>query len=374
MKKIIFKKLLNEIFVFFLISSLSLTLIIWVIQAVNYLDIVTEDGHSFAVYFNYTVLSLPKLFSQSMQFVFFLSVFYMINVYEEKNQLLVYWTHGVTKKEFIHKIIKFSLFFLIIQLLFSTIIVPYTNNKSRSFIRSSTLDFFPNLIKPKKFIDTVKNLTIFIDSKSKEGFYKNVILKDNTDKNNLQTIIAQNGKIVLINNQKVLLLNNGQVIQTNSKKEITTFNFKETQFDLSKYSSKTTQFPKIQELETVRLIKCTRSLLRDLNKEIFLEDLICNKNILNNLINELFKRIYSPFYILLLALASSLLVLKSKNTHNYTTFKTIVFLIGITLIIISKILLNFTGTDYLNNLLFLLFPIVSFIIIYQYINVKIKFN
>ena len=230
------------------------------------------------------------------------------------------------------------------------------------------------MIKPKKFIDTVKNLTIFIDSKSKEGFYKNVILKDNTDKNNLQTIIAQNGKIVLINNQKVLLLNNGQVIQTNSKKEITTFNFKETQFDLSKYSSKTTQFPKIQELETVRLIKCTRSLLRDLNKEIFLEDLICNKNILNNLINELFKRIYSPFYILLLALASSLLVLKSKNTHNYTTFKTIVFLIGITLIIISKILLNFTGTDYLNNLLFLLFPIVSFIIIYQYINVKIKFN
>ena len=359
---------------FFLISSLSLTLIIWVIQAVNYLDIVTEGGHSFAVYFNYTVLSLPKLFSQSMQFVFFLSVFYMINVYEEKNQLLVYWTHGVTKKEFIHKIIKFSLFFLIIQLLFSTIIVPYTNNKSRSFIRSSTLDFFPNLIKPKKFIDTVKNLTIFIDSKNKEGFYKNVILKDNTDKNNLQTIIAQNGKIVLINNQKVLLLNNGQVIQSNSKKEITTFNFKETQFDLSKYSSKTTQFPKIQELETVKLIKCTRSLLGDLNKEIFFEDLICNKNILNNLINELFKRLYSPFYILLLALASSLLVLKSKNTHNYTAFKTIVFLIGITLIIISKILLNFTGTNYLNNLLFLLFPIIFFIIIYQYINLKIKFN
>ena len=374
MKKIIFKKLLNEIFVFFLISSLSLTLIIWVIQAVNYLDIVTEDGHSFAVYFNYTVLSLPKLFSQSMQFVFFLSVFYIINVYEEKNQLLVYWTHGVTKKEFIHKIIKFSLFFLIIQLLFSTIIVPYTNNKSRSFIRSSTLDFFPNLIKPKKFIDTVKNLTIFIDSKNKEGFYKNVILKDNTDKNNLQTIIAQNGKIVLINNQKVLLLNNGQVIQSNSKKEITTFNFKETQFDLSKYSSKTTQFPKIQELETVKLIKCTRSLLGDLNKEIFFEDLICNKNILNNLINELFKRLYSPFYILLLALASSLLVLKSKNTHNYTAFKTIVFLIGIALIIISKILLNFTGTNYLNNLLFLLFPIIFFIIIYQYINLKIKFN
>ena len=80
MKKIIFKKLSNEILIFFLVSSLALTLIVWVIQAVNYLDIVTEDGHSFGVYFNYTSLSLPKLFSQLLPFVFFLSVFYIINL------------------------------------------------------------------------------------------------------------------------------------------------------------------------------------------------------------------------------------------------------------------------------------------------------
>ena len=108
MKKIIFKTLSNEILIFFLISSLALTLIVWVIQAVNFLDIVTEDGHSFGVYFSYTALSLPKLFSQLLPFVFFLSVFYIINVYEEKNQLLLYWAHGVTKKEFINNIVKFN--------------------------------------------------------------------------------------------------------------------------------------------------------------------------------------------------------------------------------------------------------------------------
>ena len=99
MKKIIFKKLSNEILIFFLIFSVAITLIVWVIQAVNYLDIVTEDGHSFSVYFNYTLLSLPKIFSQLLPFIFFLSVFYIINLYEEKNQLLIYWTHGVTKIE-----------------------------------------------------------------------------------------------------------------------------------------------------------------------------------------------------------------------------------------------------------------------------------
>ena len=374
MKKIIFKKLSSEILTFFLISSLALTLIVWVIQAVNYLDIVTEDGHSFGVYFNYTALTLPKIFSQLLPFVFFLSVFYIINLYEEKNQLLVYWTHGVTKKQFINKIVEFSLIFLILQLLLSLIIVPYTNNKSRSFIRSSTLDFFPNLIKPKKFIDTVENLTIFIDSKNDDGEYKNIILKDKTNKNNVQTIIAQRGKIVSIDRKKVLLLNSGKIIQTNSKKKITTFNFEETQFDLSKYSSKTTTFPKIQDLETTKLIKCTKSLLGNSEKELLFKNLVCRKPFFESLIQELLKRIYLPFYLILMALTSSILILKSKNLPGYSIFKAKVFLCGVMFIVIPEILLNFTGNNYLNNLLFLLFPIFSYTIIYKYINLKVKHN
>ena len=66
MKKIIFKKLLREIFFFFLISSLALTSIIWVIQAVNFLDTVSEDGHSFKVYFSYTLLTIPRVFNKIM--------------------------------------------------------------------------------------------------------------------------------------------------------------------------------------------------------------------------------------------------------------------------------------------------------------------
>jgi lipopolysaccharide export system permease protein len=374
MKKIIFKKLSNEILIFFLVSSLALTLIVWVIQAVNYLDIVTEDGHSFGVYFNYTSLSLPKLFSQLLPFVFFLSVFYIINLYEEKNQLLVYWTHGVTKKQFINKIIKFSLFFLIIQLLLSTIIVPYSNNKSRSFIRSSTLDFFPNLIKPKKFIDTVENLTIFVDSLNENGDYKNIVLKDKTNINNIQIIIAETGRIVSINNRKILLLNNGKIIQTNRKKEITTFNFEETQFDLNKYSSKTTKTPKIQELETIKLLQCTRYLLSNSENQIKIKNLTCEKSLFKNLIQELFKRMYLPFYIVLMALTSSMIVLKSKSASHYSAFKTIVFVTGVLFLVIAEILLNFTGSNYLYNLIFLLFPIFSYIGMYKYINLKIRFN
>ena len=57
MKKILFRKILLDCFNFFLITLISTSIIIWVFQAVNYLDIMIEDGRSFIVYTNYTLLN-----------------------------------------------------------------------------------------------------------------------------------------------------------------------------------------------------------------------------------------------------------------------------------------------------------------------------
>ena len=372
MKKIIFNKLQKEIFLFFLISSIALTLIIWVIQAVNYLDIVTEDGHSFKVYFLFTLLSLPKIFSQSLPFVFFLSVFYIVSDYEDKNQLLIYWSYGVNKLQVINQIVQLSLIFVIFQIIFSTIAVPYTQDKSRSYIRSSNLDFFPNLIKPKKFIDTVKGLTIFIDEKNEDGSFSKILLKDETNTNNIQIIIAEKGNIILKDNKKTLLLNNGEILKVNKNNKTTSFNFRTTQFNLENYSSKTTKTPKVQEIATIDLIKCFDFLKKNLNTSVVIRSLNCNSNFLKNIYQELFKRMYLPVYIALIGLIASLILLKSKNTQGYFSFKIKIFLTGIFFIILSDILLNYTGNKIINNLIYIVIPVFSFLIIYQILFLKLR--
>ncbi len=163
MKKLIFKKFAKDVFQFFLLVSISISLIVWVIQAVNYLDIVTEDGHGFRVYFLYTLLSLPKIFSKIFPFIYFISLFYIILKYENDNELIIYWTIGIKKIEFVNVLLKFSIFYLILQLLLTTFLVPMTLDKARSFIRSSNVDLFSSIVQEKKFIDTVKDLKIFVE-------------------------------------------------------------------------------------------------------------------------------------------------------------------------------------------------------------------
>ena len=189
MKKLIFKKLAKDVFQFFLLVSISISLIVWVIQAVNYLDIVTEDGHGFKVYFLYTLLSLPKIFSKIFPFIYFISLFYIILKYENDNELIIYWTIGIKKIEFVNVLLKFSIFYLILQLLLTTLVVPMTLDKARSYIRDSNVDLFSSIVQEKKFIDTVKNLTIFVEEKNKNGELKNIFLKEQIGDNEYQIII-----------------------------------------------------------------------------------------------------------------------------------------------------------------------------------------
>ena len=195
MKKLIFKKFLKDLTSFLLLVSLSIVLIVWVVQAVNFLDFVSEDGHSFKVYFYYTLLNLPKVFSRILPFIFFISLFYMIIKYENNNELIIFWTIGIKKIDFTKVIIGYSLLYILIQISLSAYLVPKSQDLARSFIRSSNVDFFPSLIKAGKFIDTVSNLTIFIENENNDGEFKNIFLKDDLAGPQSQIIYAKKGKL-----------------------------------------------------------------------------------------------------------------------------------------------------------------------------------
>ena len=60
MKKIIYRKFLKDCINFFIISLISTSIIIWVFQAVNYLDIVIDDGRNYLTYLQYSLLIFLK--------------------------------------------------------------------------------------------------------------------------------------------------------------------------------------------------------------------------------------------------------------------------------------------------------------------------
>tara|TARA_A100001035_G_scaffold271161_1_gene259009 strand:- start:587 stop:1723 length:1137 start_codon:yes stop_codon:yes gene_type:complete len=377
MKKILFRKLFYDCLVFFLITLVSTSIIIWVFQAVNFLDIMIEDGRSYTVYISYAVLNFPKIISKILPFSLFFSFSYVLAKYELNNEMIVFWNNGVDKISLINFFLKISILLTLIQILLTTFIVPKSQELGRTFIRTSNIDFIDSFIKPKKFNDTIKNLTIYADDKDEKGNLKNIYLKKGDDKT-FQITYAQKGKFEIKGGVRILALENGQTINGINNK-ITNFNFSKFDLNLSNISSNTITTYKTQELSSKKLFYCAKNLKDFKIKKSDASQIItlnCNYENLDNIFKELYKRLIIPSYLPILITISLILIIKSKESTNYLNFRILIFLFGLFLIIFSETSIKLIGNNLNKNLIITSIPIVLFLIIYSvlFYNLRLKFK
>jgi lipopolysaccharide export system permease protein len=299
---------------------------------------------------------------------------YTIVRYEENNELILFWILGISKIKFIKNVIKFSIFFLIIQILLTSIISPMAQDSARSFIRSSNIDLFPSLIKKKKFIDTVSNLTIYVNEISEnKKIMNNIFIKDQSGDGKFQIILAKKGELININNNNYLLLKNGEIFNSDGNKS-NSFKFKNFEFNLSNFVTKTTTIPKIQETETTSLIKCIINNFYNKNLKIDSKKLICDKNGSKNISEELLKRFYLPLYMPLITLIGCLVILRTKEENTYRNYKIWIFSLGFIIIFVSEASIKYVGESLIKNLLFILIPLVLYSFMYLFLMNKLNYK
>jgi len=372
MKKLLFRKLLLDYMSFFIIALLSSSVVIWVFQAVNYLDIMIEDGRDYKVYVNYSLLNYPKILNKLFPFVLFFSVFHITIKYENNNELIIFWTFGITKLELINFIFRFSIILMLIQISLTSLIIPKSQDLARSFLRKSTVNFFGNFVKPQRFNDTIKNVTIYSERKDDYGNLYNLYLKKEIDENNFQVTYAKKGEFRENNNIPVLVLHDGATI-TAKNNNITNFSFSKSDFPLNNLKSNTTTYKKTQELTSSNLIECIKFLHKEKKKEN--SDIQnCTKANSVNIYKEIYKRFIVPFYIPLLSLLPFLLTLSSKENLNYSRIKVLTFFLGLFLIIISETTIKMISNIILNNFIISGMPFLFLMVFYLIYFNKTNFN
>ena len=370
MKKMLFRKLLYDCLFFFLITTMSISVIIWVFQAVNFLDIMIEDGRNYLVYLGYTISSLPKIISRILPFAIFFSFAYVILKYEMSNELIIFWNFGVNKLSLVNFFFLFSIVITIFQIILLSLLVPKSQELGRSLLRKSDVHYFEGLIKPKKFNDTIKNLTIYAEDKDADGTLRNIYIKKLSSDQKFQITYAKKGIFELKANRRVLVLYDGQTINGNNQ-NLTNFSFSKSDFGLAEMSSHTVTSKKVQEQSTSDLIKCLKILKSKKNNKM----VNCENTNIRNIYKELFKRLIKPLYLPSLILISLLFITSSKESIKFNKLKFSIFIFGILTIILSESSIGYIQEDILFNFLLIFIPIIIsiclYLIFFQKFNYKI---
>ena len=378
MKKILFRKLLSDYLTFFFIALISTSIVIWVFQAVNFLDIMIEDGRDYLVYINFSLLNFPKILSKVFPFALFFSLFYVTIKAELNNELIILWNFGIHKLKVIKFILQVSVTLLILQIFLTAFIVPKSQDIARSFLRTSTVNFFDNFIKAQKFNDTIKGVTIYSDKKDKFGNLTNLYLKKEINFNEFQITYAKKGEFKQFGNSPILVLYEGATI-TSKDDEITNISFSKSDFSLANIETNTTTYKKTQEISSLKLFLCIKNFYK-LNKKEFeinvknIEN--CSYRNMQNIIKEFYKRFVIPFYIPLLSLIPFLLITTSKENSNYSKVRIITFLLGLIVIIFSETTIRLISQISIYDMSVMLAPIILLILLYLFLtnkfNIKIK--
>ena len=371
MKKTIYKYIFYEFIRYFASTLFTLSAIVWAIQAVNFLDLITEDGHAFLVYFLYSFLTISKVLTKLIPFCFLIATVLTILKLEKDNELIALWTSGLNKIYIVNHLIRISLLIMIIQITLTTVINPKLLNLSRSILKNSELEFVSSMFKVKHFNDTVDGLTIFIDEKNDNKTYKNIFIRDESTVlssvgTKSSTIFAKSG--YLSDDEKNLVLINGNIQKLDTEGKISVIKFEKTSFNLSGIATKSISKPKMQETPTLDIIQCIRG------KKVEMHNCTPTKKTEMDTKIEMNKRIGMPFFIPLMALISCFLLGSQKDSKIYVYNKYIYSLIGIALLTLAEISVRYSGTSWNHTTIYYLIPIGMIPLFYFNLIRKFKYE
>ena len=369
----IYKHFFLELSKYFLITLFTFSAIVWTVQAVNFLDLVVEDGHALTVYLGYSLLNVPKILTKFIPLSFLIALVLSILKFDNENELIILWTAGLNKLKVVNFFIKVSLIVTLLQLFLATAINPSVLNYSRSLIKSSSLDFISSMIKTNQFNDTVAGLTIFVEKKNKNGDMENIFIRDegkvlrsleDSGSTDNITIIAKKGRVANLDNP-VLVLNDG-IIQSekittqkdNKNNNLQTVKFQKTILKLDNIQTRSIVQTKIQETPSKMLIECY---FNDEDKEI----LNCPRDHKkNDVLSEINRRFGMPLYIPVITLILCFLLNQREENKFKSFYKYFYPVFAFLILVLAEILVKYSGKSFTNTLIYYLTPIVILPLIY----------
>ena len=366
----IYQNFTKEILKTFLVILFGLSIIAWTVRAVNFLDLIVENGYSIVTYFQYSFLNLVAILTKLIPLSFLLSLMIFLVKQIQDNEFIILWTSGVKKLKIVNLLFFVSIFVLFFYIIFSAFVTPYALNKSRNLLNKEGFNSFLPTIRVQQFSDSFTGFTFIVEEKF-ENEVKNVFMYDksnalknltsNQSETTATTVIAKEG---IVKDRKMFLFD-GSIITTNRNNgENDIVKFEQINIDLKNLKTGTIKQFKFQETSSINLVNCI------INPSAIIIN--CNENVNSEIITVLNRRFFLPFYIPVVALICSFLLIKAQSKKNYFLNKYSIFVLGFLVLIYSELIIRFTGISKVIGTLFVISPFILIPIIYLFLILKLN--
>lgn len=301
-----------------LLITFSLTSIVWLTQALRFIDFIVNQGVSIMVFLQLTLMLIPSLLLLILPPSLFCSIIFVYNKLKLDSELIVMQAAGLSRFRLAMPAIQVATGITLIAYFIALYLQPVSYSRFRdmqSFLRNNYVSI---LLQEGVFSNPVRGLTVFIRERDNDGTLHGILVHDNRQMELPVTMMAEQGKLVETpQGPRFLLLNGNRQEMRDGRLSFLTF--ENYTMDISLYTQSIgTRAPDAQEL--------------------FLPDLLATNDALSKSENqkrnaEAHQRILWPMYAMSLTLVA-LAVLLSGEFNRRGNWQRVALAIGCGVVIV----------------------------------------
>jgi lipopolysaccharide export system permease protein len=220
----------------FVITLVSLTVVMWFTQAIREFDLITSQRQTLFVFIGITGLLIPLLVMMIAPISLVLATAHTINKLSSDSEIIVMNAAGVSPWPLVRPFLAAALVVSILVALIAVYVSPWSLRELRDWATQVRADILTNIVQPGRFTTVGGNLTFHIADRRPNGLLLGIFLDDRRDPKEHATYLAEQGEIVKNDTGSFLVLEKGSVQRLEAGQHdprIVTFD--RYAFDLSKF-------------------------------------------------------------------------------------------------------------------------------------------
>ncbi len=220
-----------------LLVTVSLTSIIWLTQALRYIDFIVNRGLSVGSFLYLTALLIPSLLFLVLPIALFISVVFAYNKLASDSELVVMKAAGLSPLQLAKPAMIVALIISLICYGMSLYLMPLTKHQfkeAQTFLRDN---YASVLLQEGVFNSPIDGLTVYIREREDNGVLRGIMVHDNRNPKASVTMMADEAKLMQSPTGPQFHLING-LRQEFNQGRISWLNFDSYNLDFSFYEKK----------------------------------------------------------------------------------------------------------------------------------------
>jgi len=222
---------------------LSLAGVVWIVQALGRIDVITTKGQTLQTYFMMTTLVLPMLFLAVIPVALLLGTVAAVTNLNANSELVVINASGASNRTVLKPFIVLALLVSIFTGFVGHFVIAWSLTGLKSYSREMKADLVSIIVQEGDFTEVENGLTFHVAKRLPDGRLSGILISDDREEGKTQLYLAREGIVARSADDAVLYLRDGEIQQRDSIENTSSIiRYQSYAFDLNTLSAKDGSF------------------------------------------------------------------------------------------------------------------------------------